>query len=739
MACVVRPIIPITRMTEGEKSEYLNSLLQYMDMDQGYLELVPSECGPIPAAAAEITQDYWDCYANFPFKDWRYAVGIQDFLDGCGTSGTDAGTDAGCIGLDQNEIEDLCRNDFGDPYDIHDTDQKPNVAYWECMEAQIESSGYKIFFSGNFGAPAEFDFFSAFVQESGVPIPTECKLMQIDWWDVNSAYVGCVVQSILPLSTPSQSPATADNGVIDLTGLNTITFSEKIRESKAKSIAQTVSASLSLMASIAVVCMIFRSYARLSTTFHRLLLGLSIADIIASFWMILSTLPAPVETSGYMWNPRGNVHSCNTQGFFLFLGLMGASCYNSMLCMYYLAVIKYNKNEEYIRVKLEPFLHGVPIVLSLVGAISTLAMQSFNASSTYCFVAKDPPYCGREVVEGVEIVIPCRSGEASKILFSIFAAKNYIVLPIIIAATMTIMHLEVLKNKKKLSKYGVGALRANLNTNVVRNVNLEANGEQDGNNTTTSASSILSRFKSSVQFLIPSNRSTSQQSAIPGARSRSYKAKKKQSRIIVHKALAYTIAYFVTYTFPLITSVQYFAGKETSFALSMLSSIFYPLQGFFNFLVFVYPKVTSAKRSKKNPSWFQAFVTALKSRGDKRKRRSDLRSPGPKKKNRMAMMMKLRSKKRPTAERLEEEKCEVENPMLTQQITSRGTAGASYSLVPRTHESKGSSQQSKSVSFVSKGPSEKSANAPLLEAPISFTDHSNPMALHDEQDVEVGL
>jgi hypothetical protein len=286
-------------------------------------------------------------------------------------------------------------------------------------------------------------------------------------------------------SSPSRSTSLtiAD---FDWAGLN-ITLNDMIKVSKANSITQTTSSAVSFIASIVVVCLIYRSYARLSTTFNRLLLGISIADIMLSFCMMLNTLPAPAETSDYTWNPMGNVHSCDAQGFFLFLGLMGAPLYNCSLCLYYIAVVKYNKKEEYIRAKLEPFLHGVPIIFSLVGAITVLAMQSFNASSSYCWIAKDPPYCGQYFdSEGVEIEIPCRRGEASKTLLPIFIAFICIVLPIVIGTTMALIYLEVLKTEKKLSKYGVGSLR-NLSINVVRNANSSDAKEQDGNNTNRSS------------------------------------------------------------------------------------------------------------------------------------------------------------------------------------------------------------------------------------------------------------
>lgn len=46
--------------------------------------------------------------------------------------------------------------------------------------------------------------------------------------------------------------------------------------------------------------------------------------------------------------------------------------------------------------------------------------------------------------------------------------------------------------------------------------------------------------------------------------------------------------------------------------------VFLTLQGLFNCVMYMYPKVMKAKRSKKkNLSWFQAFAKALMSKGEK--------------------------------------------------------------------------------------------------------------------------
>ena len=91
--------------------------------------------------------------------------------------------------------------------------------------------------------------------------------------------------------------------------------------------------------------------------------------------------------------------------------------------------------------------------------------------------------------------------------------------------------------------------------------------------------------------------------------------------MIMNRALSYSFAFFSTYLFPIIISIRTLSGVESGPALSILARVFFPLQGFFNFLVFIYPKVEHLKKSSRGEgiSWYKAFVKAIQSRGQRPK------------------------------------------------------------------------------------------------------------------------
>jgi hypothetical protein len=118
------------------------------------------------------------------------------------------------------------------------------------------------------------------------------------------------------------------------------------------SIPQRISGSISCIASTSLVWHILRSHHGLSTTYHRLVFGLSIADIMSSLGNVLSSTMVPKEMNYFIPQTQGNAATCNVQGFLMTVGYWVGSLYNCSICFYYLAIIRYNKKDEYIKNKL---------------------------------------------------------------------------------------------------------------------------------------------------------------------------------------------------------------------------------------------------------------------------------------------------------------------------------------------------------------------------------------------------
>ena len=84
-----------------------------------------------------------------------------------------------------------------------------------------------------------------------------------------------------------------------------------------------------LIASLGIIWIIHRSFVKLSGTFHRLLLGLCMVDI-------LSSLAQTPQSDDVIWNARRNAASCSAQGVYISLDSVAAPLYKCFLCVYYL-------------------------------------------------------------------------------------------------------------------------------------------------------------------------------------------------------------------------------------------------------------------------------------------------------------------------------------------------------------------------------------------------------------------
>ena len=105
----------------------------------------------------------------------------------------------------------------------------------------------------------------------------------------------------------------------------------------------------------------------------------------------------------------------------MILGMDSGLLYSCSLNLHSLAVVKYNKSDSYMRRKVAPFIHGVPIAWALISSITLLAMQNFNDKGTGICIAPvyEPPHCigyeDGETRDGFDI--PCGRGRDGAVIF----------------------------------------------------------------------------------------------------------------------------------------------------------------------------------------------------------------------------------------------------------------------------------------------------------------------------------
>lgn len=125
--------------------------------------------------------------------------------------------------------------------------------------------------------------------------------------------------------------------------------------------------------------------------YHRLLLAMSIYDILESIWNFVSSWAIPRGTEG-VYKPLGTTATCSAQGFFLTLSV-AVPIYNAFLSLYYLLVINYRMTDTMLKRRVEPMMHLVAFIWAFGTALTSAFMGLLNNANLWCWIAPYPAGC----------------------------------------------------------------------------------------------------------------------------------------------------------------------------------------------------------------------------------------------------------------------------------------------------------------------------------------------------------
>jgi len=341
-----------------------------------------------------------------------------------------------------------------------------------------------------------------------------------------------------------------------------------------------ITAPISIISSSCIIIIISRSKEKMSHMYHRIMTGFSITDIILSSAMSISSIPSPKDSG--LWNAIGNISTCNAQGSLFMFGSSAAPLYFLSLQLYYLCVITFKMNVEQIN-KIEPFLHGVPILFGLTSACVPLITDSINPSKAWCWIADNPLGCHADPdVECTE------RGTSAPLQRWVFLGGPLILVLILSSLAMAMIYTSV------------------------RNLDI-LNASHDfrycGSNTpqTTEESqdrtSRLSITRASINSSITGIFCPVKERQLAIYR-RSRKAKDRISQ--------YFIGYLLTIIFPLLKPIVMANGGSPLNILEVLTFVFYPLQGFYNLIVFITPSIKRVRKKNTEISFPRAIFNAMK-------------------------------------------------------------------------------------------------------------------------------
>ena len=288
---------------------------------------------------------------------------------------------------------------------------------------------------------------------------------------------------------------------------------------------------------------------------NRLLLPMSIFDIIGSIGLGFSSMPIP-RGSFCTFGAIGNKVTCIAQGLMITLHLI-VPMYNAMLSVYYLLAIKYNVKDEAFY-KYEAVIHIVSILPALSVAIIAAANDLFNNYSQVCWISESSRF-------EADLNNPSDHEESNTVLSGLYTTIMTFggLTFFIIGFSMISLYTSVKTREWKMKSY------------AFRRPGTENEGTSENR---------------------PRRVSQISQDVI-------------DTRI---QASLYVGSFILTYLFTVVVLVcDLFFHIASPYPLMLLHGVFAPLQGFWNFLTYFRPRFNIVSRRHHEKRLLQRFVLAL--------------------------------------------------------------------------------------------------------------------------------
>lgn len=145
-----------------------------------------------------------------------------------------------------------------------------------------------------------------------------------------------------------------------------------------------VTGALSLIGSCSILYNIWKDRSRkMEQPYYRILLGMSLFDVVVSSSICLSTIPMPVDTPG-VYGARGTTQTCAASGFFNQF-MLGSILYNLVLAIYYTMSGRYHMSDKEFARRYEPHLHWAAVMITVGVALGKTYYYLQYKSLLCCF------------------------------------------------------------------------------------------------------------------------------------------------------------------------------------------------------------------------------------------------------------------------------------------------------------------------------------------------------------------
>lgn len=489
---------------------------------------------------------------------------------------------------------------------------------------------------------------------------------------------------------------------------------ESPAHSKALAIAPKFTAILSICGSLGIVIKVLSNESRRKKTMHRIVLGMSICDILASIWYFTGTWAIPAgtlswfgdgETEEIYWAAGDSEGvSCSFAGFFNQFAV-ATPLYNSTLAVYYLLVVNYGWRDSRIA-KIESVFHIIPVGYAVITSVFAVAADLYGHVEWTCWILPGALFDETQeltpmqskfqwiqwiflfgavwsciIVVTVIFVVLYRKMKSLEIVMTRYSYSSTTVTRS--GASTTTFKPQNGSNKGDVRSSDFSATKKTIPESSPHNSDIETgstdpsgneehsqdtdsrDSDETGQNSCSASedteevvvtvelkgseafsnreksikipacesSEAFSNRESSVKspsasFIatspqnsssgrsliswLPSKRGFTNSSKIINGQGRSRRAREvAKSKKIAVQGLLYVGAFYITWFFPTMSRITELVAKKNYFPIQFLDTFLIPLQGFFNFMIYIRPRYIKLRKENEEDGFWKNFKTAV--------------------------------------------------------------------------------------------------------------------------------
>jgi hypothetical protein len=280
---------------------------------------------------------------------------------------------------------------------------------------------------------------------------------------------------------------------------------------------------------------------------------MSIFDIISSLFIALGTIMMPSDCIFKFAGPMlGNKVTCQIQGWLTTCGLCGSTSLNACLAWYFVLKITFQMNANRVRLWFEPALYTYTMIIAILVPTFYLSTDFLNPTpyDGVCTISPYPESCDEDEWYDWK---KCTWGD--DVLKDYYTYKKVSVAIITLQCILVLICMSMILWTSLRTKHHV----SDTSNSITDDADLAINSNHDIGDST-------------------------------------------DRNVLIYQALMYIGALFLTW---ILTCIAEFF-KISSLSMDLANCILFPLQGFWNLLIFLYDKTYLIRKGNKQISYWQA-------------------------------------------------------------------------------------------------------------------------------------